>query len=381
MNLKDLFLLDPNIIFLNHGSFGATPKEVFETYQDWQRKLENQPVKFLGREISGHLKEARDALGQYLNVAGDDLAYVPNATFGVNIAARSLKLKAGDEVLSTNHEYGACENVWEYLSQRQGFTYKKQTIPLLTTSRQDIVDQIWQGVTPQTKVLYLSHITSPTALIFPVEELCKRAKAAGIITVIDGAHAPGQIPLDLTAMEVDFYTGNCHKWLCSAKGAGFLYVRKELQQHIEPVLIGWGLHRDPSLGSKFLDYYDWLGTNDYANYLSVPAAINFQQKYNWDKVRSDCHQLLKDTLERINQKTGCQNIYADDSLYSQLAIVELPGVKDATEFKNKLYDDFKIEIPLTQHSGKTFARISVQGYTSSSDLEALISALETLQGI
>jgi isopenicillin-N epimerase len=164
MNLKDLFLLDPEVIFLNHGSFGATPKEVFETYQDWQRKLEHQPVKFLGREISGHLKEARDSLGAYLNVAGDDLAYVPNATFGVNIVARSLKLKAGDEVLSTNHEYGACENIWEYLSQSQGFTYKKQTIPLPTTSRQDLVDQIWQGVTPQTKVLYLSHITSPTAL-------------------------------------------------------------------------------------------------------------------------------------------------------------------------------------------------------------------------
>ena len=381
MNLKDLFLLDPNIIFLNHGSFGATPKEVFEVYQDWQRKLEHQPVKFLGREISGHLKNARDSLGKYLNVAGDDLAYVPNATFGVNIVARSLKLKTGDEVLSTNHEYGACENVWEYLSQRQGFTYKKQSVALPTTSRQDLVDQIWQGVTPQTKVLYLSHITSPTALIFPVEELCARAKSAGIITVIDGAHAPGQIPLDLTAMDVDFYTGNCHKWLCSAKGAGFLYVRKELQQHIEPVLIGWGLHRDPSLGSKFLDYYDWLGTNDYANYLSVPAAINFQQKYNWDKVRFSCHQLLKETLERINQRTGCQYIYADDSLYSQLAIVELPEVKDPTEFKNKLYDDFNIEIPLTQHSGKTFARISVQGYTSQEDLEALISALETLQGI
>jgi isopenicillin-N epimerase len=227
-------------------------------------------------------------------------------------------------------------------------------------------------------VLYLSHITSPTALIFPVEELCARAKAAGIITVIDGAHAPGQIPLDLTAMNVDFYTGNCHKWLCSAKGAGFLYVRKELQQHIEPVAIGWGLHREPSLGSKFLDYYDWLGTNDYANYLSVPAAIEFQKKYNWDKVRQDCHQLLKQTLEHINQNTGCQSMYGDDDLYSQMAIVELPGVEDATEFKNRLYDDYNIEIPLTQHSGKTFARISVQGYNTREDLEALTPALAEL---
>jgi isopenicillin-N epimerase len=378
MNLKDLFMLDSKVIFLNHGSFGATPKEVFETYQEWQRKLERQPVKFLGREHSGYLKEARDALGNYLNVSGDDLAYVPNTTFGVNVVARSLKLASGDEVLSTNHEYGACENVWEYLSQRQGFSYKKQPVMLPATSPEEIVKQIWQGVTAKTKVLYLSHITSPTALTFPVNELCARAKAAGIITVIDGAHAPGQIPLDLSNMDVDFYTGNCHKWLCSAKGAGFLYVRKELQQHIEPVLIGWGLHREPSLGSTFLDYYDWLGTNDYANYLSVPAAIEFQKNHDWDKVRKNCHQLLKQTLERINQHTGCQSIYGDDGLYSQMAIVELPGVTDATKFKDKLYDDYTIEIPLTQHGDKTFARISVQGYTQQSDLEALIAALRKL---
>lgn len=378
MNFKDLFMLDPEVIFLNHGSFGATPKEVFEVYQDWQRKLEHQPVKFLGREISGHLKNARDALGQYLNVQGDDLAYVPNATFGVNVVARSLKLGPGDEVLSSNHEYGACENVWEYLSQRQGFSYKKQAIDLPAPSPQELLEQIWQGVTSQTKVLYLSHITSPTALIFPVEELCTRARAAGIITVIDGAHAPGQISLDLSAMNVDFYTGNCHKWLCSAKGAGFLYVRKELQQHIEPVLIGWGLHRNPSLGSKFLDYYDWLGTNDYASYLSVPAAIDFQQKHNWPEVRKKCHQLLKDTLQHINQATDHIPTYGDESLYSQMAIVELPGVKDATAFKDRLYDDYHIEIPLTQHGGKTFARISVQAYTSEQDLQALEKALSNM---
>ena len=379
-HLKDLFLLDPDIIFLNHGSFGATPKEVFEVYQDWQRKLEHQPVKFLGREHSGYLKDARDALGKYLNVKGDDLTYVPNATFGVNVVARSLKLGAGDEVLSVNHEYGACENVWEYLGQRQGFSYKKQAVTLPVQSRQEMIDQIWQGVTPQTKVLYISHITSPTALIFPVEELCAKAKAAGIWTVIDGAHAPGQIPLDLTALNADFYTGNCHKWLCSAKGAGFLYVRPDLQTLIEPVVIGWGLHRDPSLGSKFLDYYDWLGTNDFANYLSVPAAIDFQQKYNWPQVRQECHQMLTDTLETINQQTGSERIYANDSFYSQMAIVELPNVTDTTAFKNKLYDDYNIEIPLTQHGGKTFARISVQGYNSKSDLEALVLAIAKLSG-
>jgi isopenicillin-N epimerase len=374
-HLRDLFMLDPKIVFLNHGSFGATPKEVFEVYQEWQRKLEQQPVKFLGREISLHLKEARDALGQYLNVTGDDLSFVPNATFGVNIVARSLKLTTGDEVLTTDHEYGACDNIWEYLSQRQGFSYKKQAVTLPVTSRQDIIDQIWQGVNQNTKVLYLSHITSPTALTFPVEELCAKAKAAGIMTVIDGAHVPGQLPLDLSALDADFYTGNCHKWLCSAKGAGFLYVRSDLQHLIEPLVIGWGLKRDPSLGSKFLDYYDWLGTNDFANYLSVPAAITFHQKYDWPKVRQQCHTMLNETLRTINAQTGCTSVYADDSFYSQMAIVELPNVGDATTFKNKLYDDYNIEIPLTQHSSKTFARISVQGYNHQNDLDILVAAL------
>ena len=235
-NLKRHFLLDPTVTFLNHGSFGATPKPVFAAYQDWQRRLERQPVLFLGREIDGLLRQSRQALGEYLDAAADDLVYIPNATHGVNIVARSLALQPGDEILTTDHEYGACDYTWEFVCKKTGATYIHQPIPLPVQSEDEIIEQFWQGVTLRTKVIYLSHITSPTALRLPVEQICQRARQAGIWTLVDGAHAPGQIPLDLKAVGADFYTGNCHKWLLSPKGAAFLYARREAQPLIEPLI-------------------------------------------------------------------------------------------------------------------------------------------------
>ena len=380
MNIfKDLFQLDPEVIFLNHGSYGATPKPVFEVYQDWQRRLERQPVKFLGREVRGYLEEARVALGSYLNVAGEDLIYVPNATFGVNVVARSLNLSEGDEVLTCDQEYGACNNTWTYLSKLKGFSYKKQAIPLPINSSEAIIEAFWQGVTAQTKVIYLSHITSPTALILPIQDICKKAKEEGIITVIDGAHAPGQLELDLSTINADFYTGNCHKWLCSPKGAGFLYVRKDMQDLIEPLVLSWGYTAESqhSRGSSFLDYYDWLGTSDPSAYLSVPAAIEFQKEHNWAEVRAGCHVLLKDALEALQKITGLATMYPLDSdLYVQLAVAALPDRINTETFKNQLYDDYRIEIPLTQYNEKPFLRISVQAYNNEDDLDALAQAIK-----
>jgi isopenicillin-N epimerase len=377
MSLKDLFQLDPNVVFLNHGSFGATPKEVFNVYQEWQRRLEYQPVKFLAREIQSYLTEARASLGDYLNAEKDDLTFVTNATTGVNIVARSLNLEEGDEVLASDHEYGACNNTWTYLSERQGFTYKQVAVPLPIKSNEEMLASLWQGVTPKTKVIFLSHITSPTAVTFPVAEICKRARKAGILTVIDGAHAPGQVPLDMQAMGADFYTGNCHKWMCSPKGAGFLYVRREHQPMIEPLVVSWGWsgQNHEKLGSSFLDNYAWQGTQDFSAYLSVPAAIEFQKKYNWDKVRQDCHVLLKNCLSKLNELTGLEPAYTSDSFYHQLAITPLPKISDLAILKNKLYDDYRIEMPLTEYKGQQFARISVQGYNTAEDLDILVSAL------
>jgi len=378
--LRDCFLLDPTVVFLNHGSFGATPKPVFDAYQSWQRELERQPVQFLGSDIGGYLADARGALGRYLNVAADDLVYVPNATFAINVVARSLPLEPGDEVLSTDHEYGACENAWGYMSRQRGFRYIQRPLPLPLPDDESIVEHLWAGVTPRTKVIFISHITSPTAMRFPVEAICARAREAGILTVIDGAHAPGQMPLDLAAIGADFYAGNCHKWLCAPKGSGFLHTRPEAQGLIRPLIVGWGWgeERTFSFGSDYLDYLQYPGTNDYAAYLATPAAIEFQTSHDWDAVRRRCHALAAEAIERIGELTGLPSLYSDDGRYHQMAIAALPPIADLPAFKKQLYDEFRVEIPCVQWNGRSFIRISIQGYNSRADVDALLAALAEL---
>ncbi len=211
MSLKHLFLLNPDITFLNHGSFGACPRPVFEDYQAWQRRLELQPVQFLINSLPDLLHEARSQLGKYLNAAADELVFLPNATYGVNVIARSLELQPGDEVLATNHEYGACDRTWQFVCQKNGVVYRRQPVHLPAASPSEIVEQVWMGVNERTRLIFISHISSPTALSIPVAELCARARQAGILTLVDGAHAPGQIAVDLGAIGADYYTGNCHK--------------------------------------------------------------------------------------------------------------------------------------------------------------------------
>ena len=380
-NLKRHFLLDPTVTFLNHGSFGATPKPVFAAYQDWQRRLERQPVLFLGREIDGLLRQSRQALGEYLDAAADDLVYIPNATHGVNIVARSLALQPGDEILTTDHEYGACDYTWEFVCKKTGAAYIHQSIPLPVRSEDEIIEQFWQGVTPRTRVIYLSHITSPTALRLPVERICQRARRAGILTLVDGAHAPGQISLNMAAIGADFYTGNCHKWLLSPKGAAFLYARREVQPLVEPLIVSWGYHAtaETTSGSQFIDYLQWTGTKDPAAALAVPTAIQFMRDHNWDEVRRECHALLRRAIERICALTGMPPLYPLDSdFYSQMAIAPLPLSADLTSLKSRLYDEYQVEVPLIQWQDRKFVRISIQGYNTPSDVDALLEALGEL---
>ena len=380
-NLKRHFLLDPTVTFLNHGSFGATPKPVFAAYQDWQRRLERQPVLFLGREIDGLLRQSRQVLGEYLDAAADDLVYIPNATHGVNIVARSLALQPGDEILTTDHEYGACDYTWEFVCKKTGAAYIHQSIPLPVRSEDEIIEQFWQGVTPRTRVIYLSHITSPTALRLPVERICQRARRAGILTLVDGAHAPGQISLNMAAIGADFYTGNCHKWLLSPKGAAFLYARREVQPLVEPLIVSWGYHAtaETTSGSQFIDYLQWTGTRDPAAALSVPSAIQFMRDHNWDKVRRECHALLRQAVERICALTDMHPLYPLDSdFYSQMAIAPLPLSADLTSLKSRLYDEYQVEVPLIQWQDRKFVRISIQGYNTPSDVDALLEALGEL---
>ena len=378
--LKEYFLLDPTVVFLNHGSYGATPKPVFEAYQNWQRQLERQPVLFLGRELPGLLLASRAVLGDYLNAHPDDLVYIPNATHAVNIVAHSLRLKPGDEILTTDHEYGACDFTWDFMCEKTGATYIHQHIQLPVLSKEEIIEQFWRGVTPNTRVIYLSQITSSTALRLPVEEICERARQAGILTIIDAAHSPGQIPVDLQALDADVVFGNAHKWLMNAKGSAFLYVRRELQDLMEPLVVSWGYHATPDIatGSRFVDYLQWTGTKDPTAALTVPDAIQFMKDHDWDTVRCQCHLLLRQGIERICDLTRMSPLYPLDSdFYSQMGIAPLPA-SDLLTLKSRLYNEYRIEVPLTEWQDRQFIRISVQGYNTQEDVDVLVNALQNL---
>jgi isopenicillin-N epimerase len=374
-HIKDQFLIAPDVIFLNHGSFGATPEPVFAVYQHWQRELERQPVEFLDRRFGERMAAARSALADYLGTKRDNLVYVTNATVGVNIVARSLNLGPEDEVLSTNHEYGACDRTWRFLSHKRGYRYINQPISMPLASADDFAEQLWSGVTARTKVIYLSHITSPTAIIFPVAEVCRLAREKSILTVVDGAHVPGQINLDLEEIGADFYTGNLHKWLCAPKGVGFLYARPEVQELLEPLVISWGWESEKPGPSKFVDQHEWWGTRDIAPFLSIPAAIQFQEENNWDKVRADCHALAVEVETRICELTGLPSQYLDDSWYAQMVAVPLPFETNIVALKTRLYDDYRIEVPIIEWNGHKLIRVSVQGYNTQGDIDSLILAL------
>jgi isopenicillin-N epimerase len=375
-HLKEQFLLDPNIVFLNHGSFGATPEPVFRVYQDLQRELERQPVEFLGRRAAELMAGSRAVLADYLGTQRDNLVYVTNATVGVNIVAHSLQLGPGDEVLTTDHEYGACDRTWRFLAQKQGFSYINQSIRLPLATREDFIKQLWQGVTAQTKVIFLSHITSPTASIFPVDEICRLARAQGLLTLVDGAHVPGQIPLNLEEIGADFYTGNLHKWLSSPKGAGFLYARPQAQALLEPLIVSWGWQSEMPGPSPFVDQHEWQGTRDLAAFLSVPAAIQFQQENDWDQVRKVCHTLTVEAESRICALTGLPSLYYDDTWFAQMSSARLPAQTDVVTLKSRLYEGFHVEVPLMEWNGYKLIRISVQGYNTHEEVDLLLQALE-----
>lgn len=384
-NFRDLFLLDPEIIFLNHGSFGACPKPVFEVYQYWQRELERQPVAFLGgrdgvRRVDHLLDESREQLAAYLGTSADKLVYLTNATTGVNTIARSLKLQPGDEILTTDHEYGACDSALQFACDLSGATMIRQPIPLPLPNDDEIVERIWSGVTPCTRLLFVSHITSSTGLILPVAELCQRARAAGILTLIDGAHAPGQIDLDLDALGADFYTGNCHKWMCAPKGAAFLHVRPEHQSEIHPLVISWGYHL-PDIGhttsAGFVKRHQEQGTLDPAAWLSVPAAIDFTDEHDWPAARANCHALAVATQQRLCDLTDSIIPVRSDA-FAQMCLAPLPLDIDPQVFKNRLIDDYHIEVPITVWQGRHFVRVSFQMYTVRTDADALIGAVAEL---
>lgn len=384
--LRAEFLLDPDVVFLNHGSFGATPEPVFAEYLRWQRELERQPVEFLGRRAEELLDNAREKMSAYLGCQPDELVFHENATTGVNVVARSIPLQPGDEVLGTDLEYGACARTWEWFCAKQGASYIQAQIPLPLTSPDEVVEAIFAAVTPRTKAIFLSHITSGTALRLPVEEVARRARELGILSVVDGAHAVGQIPVNLAEIGADAYASNFHKWLCAPKGSGFLFARPEHHVWLESPIVSWGWVEGTERfrpDSQFVSRNQMQGTRDIAAFLSAPSAVTYQQERDWETVRERCHGLALEARERIEALTGLPQIVPSQSpegyrWFRQMAAITLPKSIDPLEMKRRLYDDYRIEIPLTAFGDQPMIRVSFQGYNTRQDLDALIAALQHL---
>ncbi|HEY9077101.1 MAG TPA: aminotransferase class V-fold PLP-dependent enzyme [Anaerolineaceae bacterium] len=376
--LKQLFLLDPEIIFLNHGSFGATPRPVFESYQRWQRLIEWQPVNFFGRKQNTFIQEARESLAAYLNTSADHLVYVTNATTGLNIVARSLPLSEKDEVLTTDHEYGALDKTWSYLSRQSGFKYVQQPVNLPIKSIDSFIDNLWERVTPRTRVIFISHITSPTAITFPVKEICARARKEGILTVIDGAHAPGQVDVDLQAINPDFYVGNCHKWLCAPKGSAFLFAHPSVQHLLQPLVVSWGWEPSNPVQPAYQAFLQQNGTRDISAFLTVPDAIQFQEANDWHEVREYCHSLTRTAQQEIAKITGLPPLHPDSSeWYSQMGTAELPSYLDHQKIHDELLSHH-IEVPVSRWKDKNLIRFSFQIYNTDDDLRVFIDTLKSI---
>jgi isopenicillin-N epimerase len=371
-SLRGEFLLDPEVTFLNHGSFGACPRAVFDRYQQWQLELERQPVLFLARRLEELLAEARAVLGEYVGADPDDLVFVPNATSGINIAAWPSGLERDDEVVTTNLEYGALDLTWEHVCGDFGARYVQAPVSLPVRDEEEIVEAVSSAVTERTRVLFLSHHTSSTAMTLPVEELCARARERGIRTVIDGAHVPGHLPLDLRALDVDFYSGNCHKWLCAPKGAGFLYVRRELQRDVHPLMFSWGYEGDDP---SFVMRHEKQGTRDPSAQLTVPTAIEWQREHDWDAVRARCHDLAR----RAASELGLESVVPGKrhDLFGQMVTLRLPD-SAPLDLKERLYEEHRIEIPVFERPEGRFLRASFQAYNDAEDLARLKAALDAL---
>ena len=335
--MKDSFLLDPGVIYLNHGSFGACPRPVFDVYQRWQRELERQPVEFLAleRRFPALLDEARRTLAGYLGAAPENLAFVPNATSGLNAVARSLTLGPDDEVLLGDAEYGGMERLWEFVRRRTGTTVERRPF-----------DELAPGA--RTRVVFCSHIEWSTGRVNDLAPLVAATRAAGALLVVDGAHAPGQLDLDLDALGADIYAGNCHKWLCAPKGSAFLYARPDAQRLIDPAIVSWDWLDD----ATFPELHRWQGTRDPSAYLTVPAAIAFQAERDWPAVREQCHTLLSSLELPFPPLT-------DEYVQMRGFRVEHP---DPRGFQRRLYDEHRIEVPIVETPAGWVMRVSVQAY-------------------
>lgn len=378
-SLKEQFLLRDDITYLNFGSFGACPKPVFEKYQQFQLELEQGPVQFITASGLKYLETSREALATYLHCHKDDLVYVTNPSYAVNAVAKSLNFKPGDEIITTDIEYGACDKAWEYYCEKAGVVYIKQPISLPIQSKEEFVNYFFKGVSPKTKLVFISHITSSTGLRLPVEEICATAKKKGIMTFVDGAHAPGQLPLNLQDSSFDFYTGACHKWMMTPKGSSFLYVKKELQHLVDPLVVSWGYKAMFPSHSTFLDYHQLNGTRDYSAFLTIPAAIEFMKTHNWPQVATNCRKLVQQNAPVLCEILGSKPLAPlTDDFILQLFSAEIKTT-EPEKLHSHFYENYKIEIPVMRHGDKVYLRYSINAFNSQEDLDILFAAVKEIK--
>ena len=376
--MKEHFLLDPNITFLNFGSFGACPKPVFENLMHWQRLLEANPVQYIAVNSAANHAVSRKALADYVNCDADDLVYVLNPSYAMNVLARNLPLQPGDEVLSTNMEYGACDRIFKYYTKQKGATYRQQPITLPLTGKQQFIDDFFAGWTERTKAVFIGQITSSTALILPVKEIIAEAKRRGAITIVDGAHVAGHIALDLKALDADVYTGACHKWMLTPKGVSFLYVRKSLQKIMDPLVVSWGYESDKPSGSQFLDYHQMIGTRDFSASLTVPAAIAFMKEHNWEKVSATCKQLVLAWAPKFCALMNTQALCPlTEEFVPQMFSIPIRS-ENPEALQRMLYQEYKIEIPVARLHQRFFIRYSINAFNSADDLQRLYTAMQNI---
>jgi isopenicillin-N epimerase len=377
-NITSQFLLDPNITFLNFGSFGASPKKVFDNYQKWQRELEFNPVQFITVNGIKYLQETREALGKFIGCHADDVVMVTNPSYAVNIVAKSMNLQPGDEVLATNLGYGACDRTWKYYCNKAGAKYIQQKINLPIISKESFLQDFFAGINEKTKLIFVDHITSATGLILPVQDICDYANEKGILVFIDGAHAPGQIDVNLQKLNADMYTGACHKWMMTAKGSSFLYVKKELQYFFDPLVVSWGYDAIYPSHSQFLDYHQMQGTRDFSAFLTIPTAIQFMQENNWEARRVACNEMVMGNAKRFCDLLNIQPISPiTKEFIGQMFSIRINS-NDPLALKALLFNKYKIEVPIMPHNELLFIRYSIQAFNTQEDLDVLYEALHSI---
>ena len=378
--------LDPGVLFLNHGSFGACPREVLEHQAALRAEMEAEPVRFLSRELDGRLDAARAALAGFLGADPADLAFVPNATSGVNAVLRSRAFAAGDELLTTDHAYNACRNALEYVAERTGARVVVVAVPFPVASPDVIVETVLARVTPRTRMALLDHVTSPTAIVLPIQRLCAELGARGVEVLVDGAHAPGMVPLNLATLGATYYSGNCHKWLCAPKGSAFLWVRADHRPDVRPLTISHGANRKKPGRSRFRMEFDWTGTSDPTAWLTVPTAIaciGSMLPGGWPAVMAHNHALAVEARRMLCAAAGTAPA-CPETMLGSLASVLLPDGRTSEvvwsrpdPLQPQLFDKWHVEVPVMSWPAppRRLIRISAQLYNTREQYARLAEAL------